>query len=60
MNATPTMSVADSRHLLALSVAATTVDAPAESGGAAEILQARQLADVRSQLRDGETFSANA
>jgi hypothetical protein len=60
MNVSPTMSVADSRHLLALSVAATAVDAPAESGGAALLLQARQLDDARSVLRDGETVSVSA
>jgi hypothetical protein len=54
------MSVADSRHLLALSVAATAADAPAGSGGIALLLQARHLDDARSELRHGETVSVSA
>jgi hypothetical protein len=61
MNASPIMSAADSRNLLSLSVAATNMDASAAGSGATGlILQAKQLTDARSQLRDGETFSATA
>jgi hypothetical protein len=60
MNVSPSLSAADTRHLVALSVAATAVDAPAESGGAASLLQARRLDDARSVLRDGETVSVKA
>jgi hypothetical protein len=60
MNASPIMSAADTRHLLALSVAASAVDAPAESSGAGLLLKGRQLDDARAQLRDGESFSVKA
>jgi len=33
------------------------MDRPSADGGVALLLQARQLADARSQLRQGETFS---
>jgi hypothetical protein len=59
MTSSPIISAADSRQLLALSMAATTMDPSAASGGGAALLvQAKALDTVRAQLRDGETFSA--
>jgi hypothetical protein len=60
MDASPLMSAAESRNLLSLSVASTTVDPVAASGGVGLVLQAKQLNDVRAHLRDGETYSVSA
>jgi hypothetical protein len=57
MNASPIMSAADSRDLMSLATAGKAMDRPAADGGVALLLQARQLADARSQLREGETVS---
>jgi hypothetical protein len=57
MDASPIMSAADSRNLMSLATAGKAMDGPSADGGVALLLQARQLADARSQLRQGETFS---
>jgi hypothetical protein len=58
MSPSPIMPAADTRNLMALSMAATTMDAEAASGGGAALLvQAQALDTVRDQLRDGETIS---
>jgi hypothetical protein len=57
MNSSPIMSAADSRDLMSLATAGKAMDRPAADGNVALLLQARQLAEARSQLRQGETFS---
>jgi hypothetical protein len=60
MSASPIMSAADSRDLMSLATAGKAMDRPSASGDVALLLQARQLADARSQLRQGESFSVFA
>jgi hypothetical protein len=57
MNSAPIMSAADSRDLISLATAGKAMDRPAGDGNVALLLQARQLTEARSQLRQGETFS---
>ena len=57
MKSSPIMSAADSRDLMSLATAGKAMDRPAADGNVALLLQARQLAEARSQLRQGETFS---
>ena len=60
MTASPIMSAADNRDLLSLATARKAIDRPSATGGVAQLLEARQLAEARSQLRQGETFSITA
>lgn len=60
MNASPIMSAADSRDLMSLATAGKAMERPSANGDVALLLQARQLAEARSQLRQGETFSVLA
>ena len=60
MNASTVMSVAANHDLMSLATARRAVDGPVATGDVGLILEARQLAEARSQLRDGETFSITA
>ena len=60
MNASPIMSVAANQQLMSLATAHATIDRAAATGGVGQILEARQLTEIRSQLRQGETFSITA
>ena len=60
MSTSPIMSSADNRNLMSLATAGKAMDRPSADGGVALLLQAQQLADARSQLRQGETFSVTA
>jgi hypothetical protein len=60
MSASPIMSAADSRDLMSLATAGKAMERPSANGDVALLLQARQLADARSQLRQGESFSVFA
>jgi hypothetical protein len=60
MSASPIMSAADNSNLMSLATVGKAMDRPSANGGVALLLQAQQLADARSQLRQGETFSALA
>jgi hypothetical protein len=60
VNASPIMSAADSRDLMSLATAGKAMERPSANGDVAMLLQARQLAEARSQLRQGETFSVLA
>ena len=57
MDASPIKSAADSRDLMSLATAGKAMDRTSADGGVALLLQAQQLADARSQLRQGEAFS---
>jgi hypothetical protein len=54
------MSVAANHDPMSLATARRAVDGPSADGEVGIILQARQLAEARSQLRQGETFSVTA
>jgi hypothetical protein len=60
MNASSVMSVAANHDLMSLATARRAVDGPSADGEVGLILQARQLAEARSHLRQGETFSVAA
>jgi hypothetical protein len=60
VNVSTVMSVAANHDLTSLATARRAVDGPSASGDVALLLQARQLAEARSQLRQGETFSVTA
>jgi hypothetical protein len=60
VNTSTVMSVAANHDLMSLATARRAVDGPAATGDVGLVLEARQLAEARSQLRDGETFSAKA
>jgi tRNA G37 N-methylase TrmD len=60
MNASSVMSVAANHDLMSLATARRAIDDPSAGGEVGLLLQARQLAEVRSQLRQGETFSVTA
>jgi hypothetical protein len=54
------MSSADNRNLMSLATAGKAMDRPSADSDVALLLQAQQLADARSQLRQGESFSVFA
>jgi hypothetical protein len=54
------MSVAANHDLMSLATAQRAIDGPAATGDVALLLQARQLSEARTQLREGETFSVKA
>ncbi len=54
------MSGAESRQLLSLAYAKSAIATPAASGGVGLALEAKQLAQARAGMRDGETFSVSA
>ena len=60
MSASPIMSATDNRDLMSLATAGKAMDRPSSGGEVGLILQAQQLAEARSQLRQGETFSVMA
>jgi hypothetical protein len=57
VNAAPVMSVAANHDLMSLASARQTIDRTSIDGDVGLLLQARQLAEARAQLREGETFS---
>jgi hypothetical protein len=60
MSTSPIMSAADNRDLISLATAGKAMARPSAGGEVGLILQAQQLAEARSQLRQGETFSITA
>ena len=60
VSTSPIMSSADNRNLMSLATAGKAMDRPSADGDVARLLQAQQLTDARSQLRQGETFSVTA
>jgi hypothetical protein len=60
MNVSTVMSVAANHDLMSLATARRALDGPVATGDDGLILEARQLTEARSQLRDGETFSISA
>jgi tRNA G37 N-methylase TrmD len=60
MNASSVMSVAANHDLMSLATTRRAIDDPSAGGEVGLLLQARQLAEARSQLRQGETFSVTA
>ena len=60
MSASPIMSATADRDLMSLATAGKAMDRPSSGGEVGLILQARQLSEARSQLRQGETFSITA
>jgi hypothetical protein len=60
MNVSTVMSVAANHDLMSLATARRAVDGAGATGEVGLLMEARQLAEVRSQLRQGETFSVTA
>jgi hypothetical protein len=60
MSASPILSATANRDLMSLATAGKAMDRPSAGGEVGLILQAQQLAEARSQLRQGETFSITA
>jgi hypothetical protein len=54
------MSATDNRDLMSLVTAGKAMDRQSADGEVGLILQAQQLAEARSQLRPGESFSITA
>jgi hypothetical protein len=54
------ISSVDTTTILELATAKSALEQPAATGQVGQLLEARQLADVRAKLRDGETFSVEA
>jgi tRNA G37 N-methylase TrmD len=60
MNASSVMSLAANHDLMSLATARRAVDGPSATGEVGLLLQAQQLAEALSHLRQGETFSVTA
>jgi hypothetical protein len=60
VNASTVMSVAANHDLMSLATARRAVDGPSATGEVGLLLEAQQLAEARSHLRQGENFSVTA
>jgi hypothetical protein len=60
LNASTLMSVAANHDLMSLATAWRAGDGPSATGEVGLLLEAQQLAEVRSHLHPGETFSVTA